>query len=92
MFVGVVNFGQALTLRFVSVKIFWSKSNQTWIILIRSSELASLQPLLKLLIYIFRFIHDTALRRTMLKAHLQAWVWQDEWFGLTMEVSATYPF
>jgi hypothetical protein len=22
----------------------------------------------------------------MLKAHLQAWVWQDEWFGLTMEV------
>ncbi len=23
----------------------------------------------------------------MLKAHLQAWVWQDEWYGLTMEVS-----
>jgi hypothetical protein len=28
----------------------------------------------------------------MLKAHLQAWVWQDEWFGLTMEVGATYIF
>ena len=27
-----------------------------------------------------------ALRKTMLKAHLQAWVWQDEWHGLTMEV------
>ncbi len=23
----------------------------------------------------------------MLKAHLQAWIWQDEWHGLTMEVS-----
>ncbi len=22
----------------------------------------------------------------MLKAHLQAWIWQDEWHGLTMEV------
>ena len=33
-----------------------------------------------------RFIHDVALRKTMLKAHLQAWVWQDEWHGLTMEV------
>ena len=27
-----------------------------------------------------------ALRKTMLKAHLQAWIWQDEWHGLTMEV------
>ncbi len=34
----------------------------------------------------FRFIHDVALRKTMLKAHLQAWIWQDEWHGLTMEV------
>ncbi|XP_040577128.1 protein retinal degeneration B isoform X4 [Lepeophtheirus salmonis] len=32
-----------------------------------------------------RFIHDVALRKTMLHAHLQAWIWQDEWFGLTME-------
>ena len=32
-----------------------------------------------------RFIHDVALRKTMLKAHSQAWTWQDEWFGLTME-------
>lgn len=32
-----------------------------------------------------RFIHDMALRNTMLKAHKQAWVWQDEWAGLTME-------
>merc|ERR1712150_34801 len=32
-----------------------------------------------------RFIHDTALRKTMLKGHLQAWTWQDEWDGLTME-------
>ena len=32
-----------------------------------------------------RFIHDVALRRTMLRAHSQAWTWQDEWHGLTME-------
>ena len=32
-----------------------------------------------------RFIHDMALRNTMLRAHTQAWVWQDEWFGLTMD-------
>ncbi|CAH1186663.1 unnamed protein product [Phyllotreta striolata] len=32
-----------------------------------------------------RFIHDTALRRTMLRAHRQAWAWQDEWHGLSME-------
>ena len=32
-----------------------------------------------------RFIHDMALRNTMLRAHRQAWVWQDEWFGLTMD-------
>ena len=32
-----------------------------------------------------RFIHDMALRKTMLGAHRQAWVWQDEWFGLTMD-------
>nr|CFW94244.1 Eka-PI transferase 1 protein [Euperipatoides kanangrensis] len=31
-----------------------------------------------------RFIHDTGLRKTMLRAHRQAWCWQDEWFGLTM--------
>lgn len=27
----------------------------------------------------------TALRKTMLRAHRQAWAWQDEWYGLTME-------
>ncbi|XP_054007489.1 protein retinal degeneration B isoform X1 [Hylaeus anthracinus] len=32
-----------------------------------------------------KFIHDTALRKTMLRAHTQAWAWQDEWIGLTME-------
>ncbi|RWS28529.1 Protein retinal degeneration B-like protein [Leptotrombidium deliense] len=32
-----------------------------------------------------KFIHDSALRRVMLRAHRQAWAWQDEWFGLTME-------
>ncbi|XP_073949564.1 retinal degeneration B [Choristoneura fumiferana] len=32
-----------------------------------------------------KFIHDVALRKTMLRAHRQAWAWQDEWFGLTME-------
>lgn len=32
-----------------------------------------------------RFIHDTALRKVMLRAHRQAWAWQDEWFGLTMD-------
>ena len=26
-----------------------------------------------------------ALRNTMLRAHRQAWVWQGEWFGLTIE-------
>ncbi|PAA86408.1 hypothetical protein BOX15_Mlig010626g1 [Macrostomum lignano] len=31
-----------------------------------------------------RFIHDVALRKTMLRAHRQAWAWQDEWVGLTM--------
>jgi hypothetical protein len=32
-----------------------------------------------------KFIHDTALRKIMLRAHRQAWGWQDEWFGLTMD-------
>ncbi|VDM78555.1 unnamed protein product, partial [Strongylus vulgaris] len=31
-----------------------------------------------------RWIHDLALRNTMLRAHRQAWAWQDEWVGLTM--------
>ena len=26
-----------------------------------------------------------ALRKTMLKAHRRAWLWQDEWYGLTMD-------
>ncbi|XP_044586561.1 protein retinal degeneration B isoform X3 [Cotesia glomerata] len=32
-----------------------------------------------------KFIHDVALRKTMVRAHRQAWAWQDEWIGLTME-------
>lgn len=32
-----------------------------------------------------RFIHDSALRRVMLRAHRQAWSWQDEWIDLTMD-------
>lgn len=28
---------------------------------------------------------STALRRTMLRAHRQAWAWQDEWLDLTMQ-------
>lgn len=32
-----------------------------------------------------KFIHDTALRKTMVRAHRQAWAWQDEWYGLTMD-------
>lgn len=32
-----------------------------------------------------KFIHDTALRKTMVRAHRQAWAWQDEWVGLTMD-------
>ncbi|XP_012152055.2 retinal degeneration B isoform X5 [Megachile rotundata] len=32
-----------------------------------------------------KFIHDIALRKTMVRAHRQAWAWQDEWNGLTME-------
>ncbi|XP_060641491.2 membrane-associated phosphatidylinositol transfer protein 2 isoform X4 [Anolis sagrei] len=32
-----------------------------------------------------RFIHDVALRRVMVRAHRQAWCWQDEWYGLTIE-------
>lgn len=31
------------------------------------------------------FIHDFALRRTMLKAHQQAWAWQDEWHHLNID-------
>ncbi|ETN80436.1 phosphatidylinositol transfer protein, partial [Necator americanus] len=31
-----------------------------------------------------RWIHDLALRNTMLRAHRQAWAWQDEWVGLNM--------
>ncbi|XP_037088501.1 protein retinal degeneration B-like isoform X3 [Pollicipes pollicipes] len=32
-----------------------------------------------------KFIHDIALRKTMLRAHRQAWAWQDEWHGLTID-------
>lgn len=32
-----------------------------------------------------KFIHDTALRKTMVRAHRQAWAWQDQWHGLTMD-------
>ena len=32
-----------------------------------------------------QFIHDSALRRVMVRAHRQAWAWQDEWIGLTMD-------
>ncbi|XP_062941419.1 membrane-associated phosphatidylinositol transfer protein 2 isoform X2 [Cynocephalus volans] len=32
-----------------------------------------------------RFIHDVGLRRVMVRAHRQAWCWQDEWYGLNME-------
>jgi len=32
-----------------------------------------------------KFIDDVALRKTMVRAHRQAWAWQDEWHGLTME-------
>ncbi|KFD50834.1 hypothetical protein M513_08272 [Trichuris suis] len=32
-----------------------------------------------------KFVHDFALRRTMLRAHRQAWAWQDEWFNLSIE-------
>ena len=31
-----------------------------------------------------RFVHDYGLRRVMLRAHRQAWAWQDEWVGLTI--------
>lgn len=27
----------------------------------------------------------TARKKFMVRAHKQAWVWQDEWFGLTMD-------
>uniref|UniRef100_A0A1I7XSK6 DDHD domain-containing protein n=1 Tax=Heterorhabditis bacteriophora TaxID=37862 RepID=A0A1I7XSK6_HETBA len=32
-----------------------------------------------------RWIQDLALRNTMLRAHRQAWAWQDEWVDLTMK-------
>ncbi|XP_068594872.1 membrane-associated phosphatidylinositol transfer protein 2 [Brachionichthys hirsutus] len=32
-----------------------------------------------------RFVHDVGLRKVMVRAHRQAWCWQDEWYGLTME-------
>ena len=31
-----------------------------------------------------KFIHDVGLRKTMQRAHRQAWAWQDEWNGLTI--------
>ena len=31
------------------------------------------------------YIHDYGLRRIMLRAHRQAWAWQDEWMDLTMD-------
>ncbi|XP_061189651.1 protein retinal degeneration B-like isoform X2 [Saccostrea echinata] len=31
-----------------------------------------------------RFIHDIGLRKTMLRAHRQAWCWQDEYYGLKL--------
>ncbi|XP_071487163.1 protein retinal degeneration B-like [Diadema antillarum] len=32
-----------------------------------------------------KFIHDVALKKTMLMAHRQAWCWQDEWYGLSID-------
>ncbi|XP_026153948.1 membrane-associated phosphatidylinositol transfer protein 2 isoform X1 [Mastacembelus armatus] len=32
-----------------------------------------------------RFIHDVGLRKVMVRAHRQAWCWQDEWYGLSIE-------
>ncbi|XP_076369390.1 protein retinal degeneration B-like isoform X2 [Tachypleus tridentatus] len=32
-----------------------------------------------------RYIHDVALRKTLLRAHRQVWAWQDEWLGMTVE-------
>ncbi|XP_033108992.1 protein retinal degeneration B-like [Anneissia japonica] len=32
-----------------------------------------------------KFIHDIGLRKVMLHAHRQAWCWQDEYHGLTIE-------
>ncbi|KER19070.1 hypothetical protein T265_12025 [Opisthorchis viverrini] len=32
-----------------------------------------------------QFIQDSALRKTMVRAHRQVWTWQDEWYGLTIE-------
>ncbi|XP_039200116.1 membrane-associated phosphatidylinositol transfer protein 1 isoform X2 [Crotalus tigris] len=32
-----------------------------------------------------QFIHDVGLRKVMLRAHRQAWCWQDEWIDLTMD-------
>uniref|UniRef100_A0A0N5AWW5 DDHD domain-containing protein n=1 Tax=Syphacia muris TaxID=451379 RepID=A0A0N5AWW5_9BILA len=62
-----------------------------------SERINSGEPLMcayKLCRVVFRFwglqsrvegwIHSYALRNTMLRAHIQAWVWQDEWYGLTM--------
>ena len=42
MFVSVMNFDQVQKIKFVLVKNFWSNSNQFSVILIRSSELASI--------------------------------------------------
>jgi hypothetical protein len=32
-----------------------------------------------------RWIHDLALKSMLLKSHLKAWIWQDEWVGLKLE-------
>lgn len=31
------------------------------------------------------FVVPTGLRKVMVRAHRQAWCWQDEWYGLTIE-------
>lgn len=30
-------------------------------------------------------MYNVALRKIMVRAHRQAWAWQDEWYGLTMD-------
>ena len=40
---------------------------------------------LRILAHVCIIISRTGLRKTMLRAHRQAWVWQDEYHGLTIE-------
>ena len=62
MFVSVMNFDQIKKIRFVVVKIFWSCSNQFSVILIWSSELASLKLVFDKIRFLIRLCYKVVLK------------------------------